>query len=46
VVVAAAYSKSNHEGTCSHKSIISLWSPFKRNFKPTKPDTIITPVKT
>lgn len=45
VVVAAGYCKSDHEGTCSHKSMICLWALFKRNFRPTKPDIIITPVK-
>jgi hypothetical protein len=45
VVVAAAYSKPDHEGTCSHKSMVCLWALLKRNFKPTRPDVIITPVK-
>ena len=44
VIVAASYAKNVHEGTCSHKSMICLWGLFKRNFKPTRPDVIMTPV--
>ena len=44
VIVAASYSKRDHEGTCAHKSMICLWGIYKRNFKPTRPETITTPV--
>ena len=45
VVIAAGYAKASHEATCSHKSSVCLWGIFKRNFKPTKPETISIPVK-
>ncbi len=45
VVIGAGYARAFHESTCSHKSSVCLWGIFKRNFKPTKPDSISIPVK-
>lgn len=44
VVIGAGYARASHEATCSHKSSVCLWGIFKRNFKPTKPETISIPV--
>lgn len=45
VVIGAGDAQAFHEATCSHKSSVCLWGIFKRNFKPTKPETISIPVR-
>jgi hypothetical protein len=42
--VGAGYSRFDHDTTCSHKAVVCLWGIFKRNFKPTRPETIAVPV--
>jgi WD40 repeat protein len=39
--LAVSYGKTDHVSWCEHQSIISVWSIFRREFDPKKPDITI-----
>jgi len=39
--IAVAYGKSDHVSWCEHNSVLHVWSIFRREFSPTKPNITI-----
>ena len=35
--LAVAYGKNDHNSWCEHKSVVAIFSPFRRQFDPKKP---------